>query len=151
MKKIFTYLSNSFKGVFFFGIASIVFVLLLFLFSLILNYLNDNKTFFWEEISIKYLFFAIYLLFISIPIGIFIGLYNNVCSFKKIFFVSFLTIFFYWIVFQFVVLFNNSFQFTNNWVLNTTNTSLYGILSYPIFILPIIFILFFLLFKGIKN
>ena len=151
MKKLITYLKSSIKGIIFFAIASFAFVGLMFLFSLLLNYFNDVKSEFWEEVSIKYLFFAVYLLFISIPVGFFIGLYNNVFSPKQIFFISFSVIFFYWLVFQFIVLFYNSFKFTNKWVLYTTNTSLYGILSYPIFILPIITILFFIIYKGIKK
>ena len=151
MKKLITYFSNSIRGIIFFVIASFAFVGFMFLFSLFLNYFNDLKTVFWEEISIKYFYFAVYLLFISIPIGLYIGLYNNVCSSKKIFFISFSAIFFYWLVFQIIVLFFNSFQFSNKWVLNTTNTSLYGMLSYPIFILPFITILIFMIYKGIKK
>jgi hypothetical protein len=149
MKHLKEYLANSIKGIAMFLVASGIFILLI----SILAFSESSATseFPLQDVMYKHFQLFILLCIVSIPIGFVIGIINDNLSKKRIFWSSLTGLILYWLMIILVIMIKTGFSLSNKGFSETIKISLWAMLSYTMFAVPLIVIAAFLIGHHIRK
>jgi hypothetical protein len=149
MKNFSAYLVNSFKGIMMLLAASLVFIIFISVFPLI--GLFTTSGFPLKDVLLDNLHLLVILCAISIPLGFFLGFLAGMLKRKRIFWMIILGLVFYWLMLLLVILAMSKFSLKGNDIVEILQLSVWAMLAYSMFAVPLVILAVFLLEKWTRK
>lgn len=149
MKKFHAYLANSFKGIMMLLAASLVFIIFISVFPLIGSFITSG--FPLKDVLLDNLHLLVILCAISIPLGFFLGFLAGMLKRKRIFWMIILGLVFYWLMLLLVILAMSKFSLKGNDIVEILQLSVWAMLAYSMFAVPLVILAVFLLEKWTRK
>ena len=149
MKNFNDYLVNSFKGIIMMLAASLVFVLFISVFPLIGSLTTSG--FPLKNVMLDNFRLFIILALISIPLGFFIGIIAGRLKNKRMLWLIILGLLFYWLMIVLVILFMSKFSFSGKDFSDVFQLSVWAMLAYSFFAVPLVIMGVFLLERWTRK
>lgn len=149
MKNFSDYLANSFKGIMMLLAASLVFVIFISVFPIIGSFTTSD--FPLKNVLLDNLHLLVILCAISIPLGFFLGFLAGMLKRKRIFWMIMLGLVFYWLMLLLVILAVSKFSLKGNDIVEILQLSVWAMLAYSMFAVPLVILAVFLLEKWTRK
>lgn len=149
MKRFNEYITSSFKGIAMLLAASVVFVLFISVFPLIGSLTTSGFPI--KDVMLDNFHLLIILSLISIPLGFFLGIIAGRLKNKRILWMILLGLLFYWLMILLVILFMSKFSFSGQDFSDIFQLSVWAMLAYSFFAVPLVIMAVFLLERWTRK
>jgi hypothetical protein len=129
--------------------ASLVFIVFISVFPLIGSFTTSG--FPLKDILLDNLHLLVILCAISIPLGFFLGYLAGMLKRKRIFWMIILGLVFYWLMLLLVILAMSKFSLKGNDIVEILQLSIWAMLAYSMFAVPLVILSVFLLEKWTRK
>ena len=149
MKSFNEYIVSSFKGITMLLAASLVFVLFISVFPLIGSLTTSG--FPLKDVMIDNFYLLVILALISVPLGFFLGIIAGRLKNMRILWMVLLGLLFYWLMILLVILFMSKFSFAGQDISDIFQLSVWAMLAYSFFAVPMVIMAVFLLERWTRK
>jgi hypothetical protein len=149
MMNLNTFIVNSFKGVLMLLAASLVFIIFISIFPFIGSFTTSG--FPLKSVLLDNLHLLVILCAICIPLGFFLGFLAGMLKRKRIFWMIMLGLIFYWLMLLLVILAMSKFSLKGNDIVEILQLSVWAMLTYSMFAVPLVILAVFLLEKWTRK
>ena len=129
--------------------ASVAFIAIITFFPLIGSLTVDN--FPLRNVLLDNLHLLVMLCAISIPFGFFLGFIASILERKRIFWMIIIGLIFYWLILLLVILAMSKFSLNGNDFVEILQLSVWAMLAYSMFAVPLVILAVFLLEKWTRK
>lgn len=149
MKSFNEYIISSFKGILILLAASLIFVLIISAFPLIGSLTTPG--FPLKNVMFDNFHLLIILSLISIPLGFFLGIIAKRLTNKRMLWMILLGFLFYWLMILLVILIMTKFSFSGRDISDIFQLSVWAMLAYSFFAVPMVIMAVFLLERWTRK
>ncbi|NTW33380.1 MAG: hypothetical protein HGB12_12285 [Bacteroidetes bacterium] len=136
MKKTKEIFISSFKGFYITDVASLVFIVAISIFQIIGSF--SVEKFPLMEVLYNNLKLLLILCVLGLPVGLYIGLYAGKMKLKRLFWMLLVSFFIFWLMIIIVIILKSDFSFSGNYINDILQMSVWAMLAYSFFAVPLI-------------
>jgi len=145
MKKTKEIFLCSVKGFFITEIVSLVFIIAISIFQLIAYFLTEKFPI--SEVLYNNLKLLLILCILGLPIGLFLGLFAGKMKNKRLFWMVLLSFLIFWLIIIIAIILNSKFTFSGAYINDILQMSVWAMLAYSFFAVPLIIIAVFFIVR----